>query len=251
MSPDDVSPNEMKHFENISDADFEALRAGLIPGDDERLGEIARFADDLNKAFPASSTDALEGAHLSAMLATSRVMAANGEPAEESQSGIVPRRQPVFKTFLHSRMAKISAAAVAAMLAFAGVAAAGVLPSPLQNAVANVVAPTGIDLPGGTVEVKAVEPAETPEAAHTDASVDESATIENDQGENNDNQGEDASDASDEASASAEHAAEAAQEAAQEAADQAAEAAKEAAEHAAEKASENSPEDAASTPSGD
>lgn len=250
MSPDDVSPSEMKQFENISDADFEALRAGSIPGDDERLGEIARFADDLNRAFPASSTDAFEGAHVSAMLATSRVMAANGESAQESQSGFKPRRQAVFNTFIHSRMAKISAAVAAAMLAFAGVAAAGVLPAPLQNAVANVVAPSGIDLPGGTVEVKAVEPAETPEAAHNDASVDESATIENDQGENDDNQGEDASDASDasdEASAAAEHAAEAAQEAA----DQAAEAAKEAADHAAEKASENSPEDAASSSQGD
>lgn len=246
MSPDDVSPNEMKHFENISDADFEALRAGSIPGDDERLGEIARFADDLNRAFPASPTDALEEAHVAAMLATSRVMAANGEPAEASQSSLKPRRQPVFKTFVHSRMAKISAAVAAAMLAFVGVAAAGVLPAPLQNVVANVVAPTGIDLPGGT-EVKAVEPAETPEAAHTDASVDESATIENDQGENNDNQGEDASDASDEASSSAEHAAEAAAEAAE----KAAEAAKEAADRAAEKASENSPEDAASASSGD
>lgn len=247
MSPDDVSPSEMKQFDDISDADFEALRAGAIPGDDERLGEIARFAQDLNRAFPVSSTEALEGTHVSAMLATSRLMAANGEVVEAQ-----PRRQPMFTTFMHSRMAKISAAVAAAMLAFAGVAAAGVLPSPLQNAVADAVAPAGINLPGGT-EVKATEPAEVPEteATHTDVSVDESATVENDQGENNDNQGEDASADAEQAAEAAQEAADHVAEAAQEAADQAAEAAKEAADHAAEKASENAPEDAASSSNGD
>jgi hypothetical protein len=174
----------------MDDRDIQALHEGRIPADDAELGGVARFASDLDVVCPEVETAGVRAAHLAAM-ASAHLEAT--EPARRPTS----RRRDMLKTLLATRAAKITAAAVAMLLALSGVAVAGVLPHPVQDVVANTVAPVGIDLPGGSNEAaeQAAEAAAEAADAAKEAAEEASATVENDQGEDADDQG----DATDEA----------------------------------------------------
>jgi len=190
MSDYGVSPSEMRRLSNMSDSDLDAMRVGLGPHDDSSMDGIAQFVQDLGEAFPEPSTEDLEDVHVAAMMQVAHLMADNGElvarPASkangpENQASGLPKpwRETIMtklRTVFATRAAKVAAGAVALTLAFSGVAVAGVLPAPVQDGVADVVATVGIDLPGGANEIEApdVEPAEVDGVDQTDAtSVDE------------------------------------------------------------------------------
>jgi hypothetical protein len=166
MSDYGVSSSEMKRLSNISDGDLDAMRAGHVPHDDPSMEGIARFVRDLGEAFPEPSTADLEDSHVAAMLQAAHLMAENGElvarPASkangpENQASGLPKpwRETMFGKMLATNTAKVVAGAIALVLAFSGVAIAGVLPAAVQNKVADAVQNVGIDLPGGSSEVDA------------------------------------------------------------------------------------------------
>ena len=135
---------DMRRFSNTDYARIERLFDGLVSADDDAdLGQVAQFLRDLDRAYPEEQTGALEASHLPAMIEAARLSAGH------SQSDISPAagfRRPAFKNVsAHGRA--IAAFALAALLAFGGAAYAGVLPAPLQHAVATAVQAVGIDLP--------------------------------------------------------------------------------------------------------
>lgn len=164
MDSNDVSPYEMSELLNISDGELEALCAGQVPSDDERLGNLAGFLADFAEAHPEPSTECYEEAHLAAMFQTAHLMADKGDPvampaskahgpAKQASGLPQPGRETMFSKFKNAPLyLKIASSIAAFMLMFSGVAAAGALPGPVQAAVADGVAAVGIDLPGGADE---------------------------------------------------------------------------------------------------
>lgn len=166
MSTSDVSPSEMKRLTDISDNELAAMRAGVVP-----VGEVdaavATFVRDLGSAFPERSTERLEAGHVAAMLEAAHLATDKGESALQPTSkahGPAGRVSGLPKSWrervamkiriaLATRMAKIALVAIAMVLAFSGVALAGMLPASVQDAVADTVKAVGLDLPGGTDEV--------------------------------------------------------------------------------------------------
>jgi hypothetical protein len=202
MSDYDVSPSEMRRLGNISDSELDAMRDGHAPNDDQSMQGVARFVQDLGTAFPERSTADLEDAHIAAMMQVVHLMADNGEPVakpaskasgpEDQASGLPkPWRETIMnriKTVFATRAAKVTAAAVAMLLALSGVAVAGVLPDPIQHTVADAANAVGINLPGGTDEVDAdvSDPAEVDgvvDSVDQPDQEDPSNVIEGDQGE--------------------------------------------------------------------
>lgn len=190
MNMPDVSPGEMRKLTNICDGDLEAMQAGLIPDDDPHHGAIARFVQDLDGAFPEPSTVRLQDGHILAMMEASHLMAENGEPAvrsaskahgpENQASGLpMPRRLTMLQRVFATKAAKVAVGAAALALAFSGVAVAGVLPTRVQNAIADAAQTVGVNLPGGVDEIEAPA-AELPVVETPDASSDTSDTVDMD-----------------------------------------------------------------------
>ncbi|MBI5231417.1 MAG: hypothetical protein HY876_04535 [Coriobacteriales bacterium] len=165
MDLNDVSPYEMSGFDNIGDSDLEALRAGQVPTDDKRLGDLAGFFRDFAEAHPEPSTEQCEASHIALMLDAAHLLADKGDPAampaskgdgpETQASGLPkPREKTMIDKIVTAPLgAKIAAGAAALMLTFSGVAAAGALPGPVQDATADLAATAvGVDLPGGSDE---------------------------------------------------------------------------------------------------
>lgn len=149
---------EMRKFWNISEQDIERIIGGQAPDGDEALEDIAMFFKDLDETYPEVSTESHESAHIHAMIQTAQLLADNGKPVvrpaskahgPESQVSGLPnlRRNIMVKVMLASTRVKAAAAGVALVLVFGGTAFAGVLPAPIQDAVADAVKPIGIDLP--------------------------------------------------------------------------------------------------------
>jgi hypothetical protein len=169
MNDYDVSRSEMRRLGNIDDSDLDAMREGHALNDDPSKAGIARFVRDLGEAFPEPSTADLEDAHVAAMTQVAHLMAEKGElvarpaskaygPAHQASGLPKPWREAIMskmKWVFATRAAKVTAVAVAMLLAFSGVAVAGVLPAPVQNKVADAVATIGVDIPGGTDEAQA------------------------------------------------------------------------------------------------
>jgi hypothetical protein len=101
---------------------------------------LDRVADDLKAAFVRTPDAGTESRHLAAMAAAARGVAA-------LDSGAGARSRPRRRT---SRTAVASVIAGATIVVTGGLAAAGVLPAPLQTDVARLVRPLGITLPHAT-----------------------------------------------------------------------------------------------------
>lgn len=208
MRSHDVSPYEMSRFDDISDTDLEAVLAGRVPGDDERLGDIARFARDLDEAYPLPSTEHCEGAHVAAMLEAAQLVAAKGDPVArpaskadgpvEQASGLPkPRRSRVMKSLLGAPLwAKITASALVVLMSFTGVAVAGVLPDPVQGVVHDAADAVGIDIPDAVDEAAAPVVGEDVDES---ADVEDEAAVDEDADEATETDVEDADDADDDA----------------------------------------------------
>ncbi len=172
MSDRDVDSDEMRRYSDIPDSDIERLLAGRAPEGDADLGELARFFGELREAYPQPSTESLEASHVAAMIETARLLAENGEPvarpasnahgSEDQASGLPKWRSNIMvQRFIASKWAKLAAVSAALVMALGGVAFAGVLPPPVQNAVAGAARTVGITLPHtdatGTVAPEADE----------------------------------------------------------------------------------------------
>lgn len=152
---------EMRDRPSLSDQDLDRLLAGKVPdGADPLDRELAIFAQDVRAAFVEPPDPAVARQHLAAALAVSRLKSGPAEePAQvpaapwwrRSPSGSAGqakwRRRTVFSSMFASLTAKIVGLAVAAAAATGGLAAAGSLPGPAQQAVASVASTVGINLP--------------------------------------------------------------------------------------------------------
>ncbi len=151
----------MRRPSDIDDVDVERLFAGEAPSDDARAGRsrplLRRSGGSVSEGLHGvlrSGPRRRNGRGCGAPLGgrrTGREAGERGPRPDESRprsagSGAWKR---MTRGFPASRLAR--AAAIAAMLAlvFGGVAFAGALPRPLQNAVAGAAQHVGIDLPRG------------------------------------------------------------------------------------------------------
>lgn len=216
MDSHDVSPYEMSRFHDISDSDLEAVLAGRVPADDERLGDIAHFAQDLDEAYPLPSTEHCEDAHVAAMLEAAQLVAVKSDPvarpASKADGPVVqvselpkPRRSRVMKSLVGAPLwAKITASALAVLMSFTGVAVAGVLPDPVQGVVHDAADAVGIDIPDAVdddaapvADENADESAVGEDEAAVDEDADEADAEDADDAEDT-NEAEDADDDADE-----------------------------------------------------
>jgi hypothetical protein len=119
MSADDVDGNEMDSPHDFDDAAAEALIAGTGADVDSRLAETI---DVLRAAY--ASTPPVVGAALAAWIG-----------APEPVTTLSPRR---FERMRSSLIAKAGAATAAVVAATSGLAVAGALPAPVQDAVSHI-----------------------------------------------------------------------------------------------------------------
>ncbi|HEU5002932.1 MAG TPA: hypothetical protein VFW71_09150 [Actinomycetota bacterium] len=165
MSEDGADFPEMRDrpnlSDNLSDKDLDRLLAGKTPeGADPLDRELGNFARDVRAAFCEAPDPEVERQHIAAAVAASRLTT---DPAREP--AVVPaagpwwrrapgasgqpkwRRRTVFSSLFASLTAKILTVALAAAAATGGLAAAGSLPGPAQQAVADAASTIGITLP--------------------------------------------------------------------------------------------------------
>ena len=131
---------------------------GYASGGDALLDEFARFFEDFHEAYPETSTEDHEAAHVVAMLDAAQLLAENGEPVArpaskahgpENQASGLPklRRKTMFGKVFSSRAALVAIGAVVLLIAFSGMAFAGVLPAPIQDSVSHAAEGVNIVLP--------------------------------------------------------------------------------------------------------
>jgi hypothetical protein len=136
----------MRRFQDMDDARIERLFDGRVPIDDADLGQVARFLGDVSDALPEEQTAALETEHLTAITEAVRLLPADAPAGSSRDSWLRPANRPAFRTAF-ARGWAIASVALAGILAFGGAAYAGVLPSPIQHAVATAVQAAGLHIP--------------------------------------------------------------------------------------------------------
>ena len=144
---------------SLSDQDLDRLLAGKAPnGGDPVDRELAAFVRDVRAAFLAEPAAETERRHLAAALEVSRLTADKGDPGVRPASkahrpgrrasGLPKwRRRTVLSSLFASLFAKIAAVAIAAAAATGGLAAAGALPAPAQQAISHAASTVGIHVP--------------------------------------------------------------------------------------------------------
>ena len=144
---------------SLSDQELDRLLAGRAPdGGDPVDRELAAFVREVRTAFLAQPAAQTERRHLAAALEVSRLNAGKGDPGvrtagtahgPDPQASGSPRwrRRTVFSSLFASLFAKIAGVAIAAAAATGGLAAAGALPAPAQQAVSHAASTVGIHVP--------------------------------------------------------------------------------------------------------
>lgn len=150
MSPTDGYDDEMARIRRLSDPDLDRLLAGDASADDEDLGELAEAIRAIKAASGTEPDRAIQARHLALMAEDIRNLdptIAGGSPTHPAVTPSTPRRKSMLSTLFASLSAKIAAASFAAVAATGGLAAAGALPDPAQQAVADAAAKIGLHLP--------------------------------------------------------------------------------------------------------
>jgi hypothetical protein len=149
----------MRDLDGISDQEIDRLLAGTAPAGGAAVDPVlARFVREAGAAYHAPLPQEAAHRFLAAAIEASRLTIDKGDPAARPaskahgpgrQASGLPnwRRRTVFSTLFASLTAKIAGVAVAAVAATGGLAAAGALPSPAQQAVASAASTIGIHLP--------------------------------------------------------------------------------------------------------
>ena len=149
----------MRDPRSLSDQDLDRLLAGKAPsGGDPVDRELTAFVRDVRTAFLAQPAAETERRHLAAALEVSRLTAGRGDPGVrpaskapkpgQQASGLPKwRRRTVLSSLFASLFAKIAGVAIAAAAATGGLAAAGALPAPAQQAVSHAASTVGIHVP--------------------------------------------------------------------------------------------------------
>lgn len=157
----------------ISDADFDKLVAGK-PG----AGPVARIVDQVNRAYVSPIPPATEARHLQAIHQANRSRTRAGAPAAGTSRGpaaLAPlRRFGVSLRQLGLVQLSGSTAVWAVVIglffvgATGGLAAAGVLPAPIQSAVSSAAHSVGIEMPKPPAPPARLPATEPPPAGRVD-----------------------------------------------------------------------------------
>jgi hypothetical protein len=149
----------MRDLDGISDQELDRLLAGTAPAGGAGVDPVlARFVREARAAYHAPLPQEAAHRFLAAAIEASRLTIDKGDPVarpasnahgpDRQASGLPKwRRRTMFSTLFASLTAKIAGVAVAAMAAAGGLAAAGALPSPAQQAMASAASTIGIHLP--------------------------------------------------------------------------------------------------------
>lgn len=154
---------------NISDGDFDKLIAGKGSTSGPEGAELARVMAQVNSAYVSPIRAAAESKHLAAIQQANRNRPASTAPAAAS-TGLRSVLEPIrsfaasfrLSGYVHLSGATAVWAVVVALFmvsATGGLAAAGVLPDPIQSAVSNAAASVGINVPMPDTSVTVSEPA--------------------------------------------------------------------------------------------
>jgi hypothetical protein len=172
------NPGEMNDDTRMSDADIEQLLAGKPrPGGDELPG-VRQFFQEVKTRYAVDPPAAVREAHLARIVSAARLQADQTSPG--AAASIAPgaaraaapatsgggaekppwRRKVVLSSLFGSITAKILVGVVAATAATGGLAAAGALPRPVQNAVASAAEGVGVSLPNPQASASAAAAAQ-------------------------------------------------------------------------------------------
>jgi hypothetical protein len=131
----------MGRFLRVHDRELDRVLDGQPPVGGDDLDVLAEFVSDVRRTFEVAPDAVTETRHLSAI-----VEAAAALPAGETS--VVTPRQRSRRSRARSWTVKLVVAVILALGLFCGVAFAGVLPGPVQGAVAHVVRNVGLSVPG-------------------------------------------------------------------------------------------------------
>ncbi|MGH2719600.1 MAG: hypothetical protein ACRDJU_13630 [Actinomycetota bacterium] len=141
----------------LSDADLERLLAGKAPLGGDDAPELRQFFQDVRSRYTKEAPASVQQEHLARIVAAARARSpqttSSWQPAAARASagsgdGRPPwRRKIVLSSIFGSITTKILIGVVAAAAATGGLAAAGALPTPVQNAVASAADGVGVSIP--------------------------------------------------------------------------------------------------------
>lgn len=168
MTPVGGSHGEMDETPRLSDADLERLLAGKAPLGGDEAPELRQFFQDLRSRYTTEAPASVQQEHLARIVAAARrahspQTKSPWQPAAAltsggSGDGRPPwRRKIVLSSIFGSITTKILLGVVAAAAATGGLAAAGALPTPVQNAVASAAGGVGVNLPNPQETTAAAE----------------------------------------------------------------------------------------------
>jgi hypothetical protein len=163
----DAYSSDMGWLKKLRDEELDQVLAGRYDGEDLALDDLAVFARDAQAALSSVPAEATRQAHLAAMTEVAEKL--EGAPVAAGTPAVGPSRIRRWKLVLTQRLAtltaKVAATGVALVAATGGLAAAGALPEPAQNALANAAEKAGFELPRGDEGDETTDPKELPEAA--------------------------------------------------------------------------------------
>lgn len=167
MTPVGGSHGEMDETPRLSDADLERLLAGKAPLGGDEAPELRQFFQDVRSRYTTEAPASVQQEHLARIVAAARAHSPQTkspwQPAAAltsggSGDGRPPwRRKIVLSSIFGSITTKILLGVVAAAAATGGLAAAGALPTPVQNAVASAAGGVGVNLPNPQETTAAAE----------------------------------------------------------------------------------------------
>jgi hypothetical protein len=150
--------DEMGNLSRLSDQELDRLLAGKEPPEGGDFEELAAFVCDAAAVLPETPDEATAARHLAAIVAAAQLQLEHESSAPRpsvNPSGLNRkalyfrgRRKLMSNNPFSSLAGKIALVAVIVLAAFGGTAYAGVLPDPVQGAVADVADTVGVSLPG-------------------------------------------------------------------------------------------------------
>ncbi|MGH2775976.1 MAG: hypothetical protein ACRDJT_11175 [Actinomycetota bacterium] len=163
MSDQNAYESDMGWLSKLNDEEIEQVLAGDYAGNDASLADLAAFARAAQTTF-AAPDDATRAAHLTAMAeAAADLDASPARTSKPAASSPIRRVKLVLSSLFASLVAKIALAGVALAATTGGLAVAGSLPEPAQEALATAAEKVGFELPAGDDAQEGEDEAGVPE----------------------------------------------------------------------------------------
>jgi hypothetical protein len=148
MSDTNAYESDMGWLSKLSDEEIEQALAGDYAGGDASLADLAAFSLAAKTTLAAAPGDATRAAHVNAMAeAAADLEIAPAQASKPAASSPIRRVKLVLTSLFASLIAKVALVGVALAATTGGLAAAGSLPEPAQEALASAAEKVGFGLP--------------------------------------------------------------------------------------------------------